>query len=62
MISDIKLKIRHAKRSQAKELDLKGIGMSEVPPDILQLTMLEKLDVSGNKLQNLNRITQLPNL
>ena len=35
MISDIKLKIRHAKRANEKSLDLSGFGMTELPVDLL---------------------------
>lgn len=62
MYGDIKLKIRHAKRGNEKSLDLSGMGLSEVPIDITQLTMLEQINLSNNKLQNLKRIEQLPNL
>jgi hypothetical protein len=34
MLSDVKLKIRHAKRGNEKTLDLSGIGMTELPADI----------------------------
>lgn len=61
-MQDIKLKIRHAKRGNEKALDLSGMGMSELPVDITQLTMLEKINLSNNKLSNLRRIEQLPNL
>lgn len=61
-MQDIKLKIRHAKRGNEKALDLSGMGMSELPVDITQLTMLEKINLSNNKLSNLKRIEQLPNL
>ena len=62
MYGDIKLKIRHAKRGNEKTLDLSGMGLSEIPIDITQLTMLESLNVSNNKLTNLKRVEQLPNL
>lgn len=62
MISDIKLKIRHAKRGNEKTLDLSGLGMTELPADLLQLTMLESLNVSNNKLTSLRKIESLPNL
>ena len=61
-MSDIKLRIRHAKRGNEKTLDLSGMGLSEIPVDITQLTMLETLNVSNNKLNNLRRVEQLPNL
>jgi Leucine-rich repeat (LRR) protein len=38
------------------------MGMSELPADITQLTMLENLNISNNKLNNLRRVEQLPNL
>lgn len=56
MQSDIKLKIRHAKRGNEKVLDLSGMGISEVPADIIQLTMLEVLKLGNNKLTNLKRV------
>ncbi len=61
-MQDIKLKIRHAKRGNQKSLDLSGLGLSDIPVDVTQLTMLESIDVSNNKLINLKRIEQLPNL
>jgi Leucine-rich repeat (LRR) protein len=62
MMSDIKLKIRHAKRGNERSLDLSGLGMTELPVDITQLTMLETLNISNNKLTSLKRIEALPNL
>jgi len=62
MMSDIKLKIRHAKRGNERSLDLSGMGLSEIPVDITQLTMLEIINVSNNKLTSLRRVEQLPNL
>jgi Leucine-rich repeat (LRR) protein len=62
MMGDIKLKIRHAKRGNEKSLDLSGFGLSELPSDLLQLSMLEVLIVSNNKLTNLRKIESLPNL
>jgi internalin A len=38
------------------------MGLSELPVDITQLTMLESLNLANNKLLNLKRIEQLPNL
>jgi len=34
-MGDIKLKIRHAKRGNEKTLDLSGLGISELPSDLL---------------------------
>jgi Leucine-rich repeat (LRR) protein len=62
MMGDIKLKIRHAKRGNEKALDLSGFGISELPSDIMQLSMLEVLVVSNNKLTNLRKVESLPNL
>jgi len=62
MLSDVKLKIRHAKRGNERSLDLSNMGLSELPVELTQLTMLETLNVQNNKLQNLKRVEQLPNL
>ena len=61
-MSDAKLKIRHAKRGNERTLDLSGLGLSELPVEITQLTMLESINIENNKLTNLKRIEQLPNL
>ena len=56
------MKIRHAKRGNERTLDLSNMGLSDLPVDITQLTMLEQINLSNNKLNNLKRIEQLPNL
>ena len=61
-MNDVKLKIRHAKRGNERTLDLSGMGITELPVEITQLTMLESLNLTNNKLQHLKRIEQLPNL
>ena len=61
-MSDIKLKIRHAKRGNERTLDLSNMGLTEIPVDVIQLSLLETLNVSNNKLTNLRRVEQLPNL
>jgi internalin A len=61
-MSDIKLKIRHAKRSNDTYLDLSGQDMSDIPIDVKQLTMLERLNLANNKLTDISRISSLPNL
>jgi internalin A len=59
---DVKLKIRQAKRSKDKELDLSGLDLREIPVEIQQLTMLESINLSNNKLVSLKRVEDLPNL
>jgi internalin A len=59
---DVKLKIRQAKRSKDKALDLSNLELREIPVDIQQLTMLESLNISNNKLTSLKRVEDLPNL
>lgn len=61
-MSDIKLKIRHAKRSGSTFLDLSGHDMSDIPIDIKQLTMIERLNIANNKLTDISKIMGLPNL
>jgi len=55
-MSEIKLKIRHAKRANERTLDISGMGLTEIPVDIVQLTMLESLNVSNNKITSLRRV------
>jgi internalin A len=62
MSMDIKLKIRSAKRGNEKSLDLSGMGISDLPPDITQLTNLETINLANNKLTSLRKLEQLPNL
>jgi len=38
------------------------MNLTELPVEITQLTMLESINLSNNKLTNLKRIEQLPNL
>lgn len=59
---DVKLKIRQAKRGKERSLDLSKLELREIPVDIQQLTMLESLNVSNNKLTSLKRVEDLPNL
>ena len=61
-MSDIKLKIRHAKRGNERTIDLSGMGLIEIPMDIMQLTVLESVNLSNNKLTSLRGIEQLQNL
>lgn len=61
-MSDIKLKIRHAKRGNERSIDLSGMGLIELPLDINQLTNLESINLSGNKLTNLRGIEALQEL
>ena len=55
-MSEIKLKIRHAKRGNERTLDLSNMGLTEIPVDIVQLTLLETLIISNNKLTSLRRV------
>ena len=61
-MSDVKLKIRHAKRGNEKSIDLSNMGLIEIPSDLFQLGLLESVNLSNNKLSNLRRIEQLPNV
>ena len=61
-MSDAKLRIRHAKRGNEKSIDLSNLGLSEIPTEILQLSALETVNVSGNRLSSLERLGQLPHL
>ena len=56
------MKIRHAKRGNERSIDLSNMGLIEIPNDIMQLTCLEQINLSGNKLTSLRGIEQLQNL
>ena len=58
-MSDIKLKIRHAKRGNQRNIDLSGMGLTEIPADINQLTQLESINLAGNRLTSLRGIEDL---
>ena len=45
--------IRSGKLLHLTDLKLAGCGLTEMPPEIGQLTMLEKFDVGGNLLSDL---------
>ena len=61
-MSDLRLKIRHAKRGGETKLDLSGMGLTEIPEDVFTLTQLESLDISDNRIASLDRIGCLHNL
>ena len=61
-MSDIKLKIRHAKRGNERQIDLSNMGLIELPVDINQLTNLESINLSGNRLKHLRGIEALQDL
>ena len=61
-MSDIKLKIRHAKRGNERQIDLSNMGLMEIPIDINQLTNLESINISGNRLKHLRGIEALGDL
>ena len=59
-------KIEEARRSGAKELDLIGMDLTELPESLGQLTQLQKLNVHSNQLtalpESLGQLTQLKSL
>jgi Leucine-rich repeat (LRR) protein len=46
-------KIEEARRSDATALDLSGMGLTEVPESLGQLTQLQLLNLSGNQVTTL---------
>ena len=58
-MSDVKLKIRHAKRGNERSIDLSRMGLISLPIDINQLTNLESINLSDNRLTNLRGIEAL---
>lgn len=48
--------IEKAKAKEVSELDLKGRGITEIPPNIGGLESLSKLNLSSNKIRYLDII------
>ncbi|KAI9129568.1 leucine-rich repeat domain-containing protein [Acaryochloris sp. CCMEE 5410] len=46
-------RIQVAQETQASELDLSGLSLTQVPIAIMQLTKLQSLNLSGNKMSSL---------
>lgn len=61
-MSDVRLKIRHVKRGGDTKLDLSNMGLTEIPNDVFSLSTLETLDISGNSIRSLDKISSLTNL
>lgn len=59
-------KIEEARRSGATQLDFRGMGLSELPESLGQLTQLQSLNLSGNQLtvlpESLGHLTKLEKL
>ena len=61
-MNDLKLKIRHAKRGNSTALDLSNLDISELPVELYQLSSLESLNISGNKIASIDKLHCLHNL
>jgi SpoVK/Ycf46/Vps4 family AAA+-type ATPase len=46
-------RIKNCRESGDKTLDLSGLGLNQIPPELAELTNLTELSMSGNKLKNL---------
>ena len=59
-------RIEAARKTEARSLDLSGLGLAELPPSIGQLTRLEGLGVGDNELttlpESIGRLTNLDKL
>ena len=53
-------KIEEARRSRVTELDLSGMGLTELPPDIWKLTHLKILNLGYEYSGEKNQLTELP--
>lgn len=54
-MTDVNLKIRHAKRQNAQNLDLSEMNIEIIPPEMYQLKSVLFLDLSNNKLTDIDR-------
>ena len=53
-MEDITTIIRRCKRANEPKLTLSGKGLMSIPQDVYGLTHLQILDLSGNKLTNID--------
>jgi hypothetical protein len=54
-MTDVNLKIRHAKRQNAQNLDLKECNLESIPNEVFQLKTLLNLNLSSNKLTTIDK-------
>lgn len=52
-MTELSVELRHAKRSNRKELNLSKRELAFIPKDVFGIRTLEELDLSGNKLTNI---------
>lgn len=57
-MSDVYLKIRHAKRQNAQNLDLSHQNISHVPEDVYNLKYLLNLNLSNNSLSKIDKLIE----
>jgi hypothetical protein len=59
----VEQRIEHARDSRAEKLDLSGLKLSEIPPDVFELPLLKELNLSNNQITEIpERIDYLLNL
>ena len=61
-MTDISLKVRHVKRSNDTKLDLSNMDLNKIPEEIKELFCLERINLSGNKISNIDDLKNLHNL
>lgn len=61
-MSDLSLRIRHAKRSGDSKIDISGLSLASIPSELFELPHLENIDISNNSLKNLDKIHIFKNL
>lgn len=61
-MTDISLKVRHVKRSNDTKLDLSNMDLNKIPEEIKELFCLERINISGNKISNIDDLKNLHNL
>ena len=61
-MSDLSIKVRRAKRSGEPSIDISGMGLTSIPSELLELTHLTKIDMSGNQIKSLDKISFFKNL
>lgn len=55
-------RIAQAKAGQSEKLDLNGLGLEKIPPEIAELTHLKEVSCGENHIEDLNSLSSLSNL
>ena len=61
-VEEVEKRIQECINDRITSLDLRGLGLTQIPRQIQQLTWLEKLDLSENQLEKIEGLEGLKSL